>query len=279
MNNKKTFFVILAIILTACGGSPAQAQPYLETIVAGTLQAFTASAPIEPSATAINGTPVTFSKFSLVIPQGLATGVTEEKIEGVPPSEDMPWWEVYPTYVQYPIAGYNVAEVSHDPQIYVYPIAEYIAINDAIAQNVDIIKSLSNSPNQSLPERLPFLPAWNAGQMFYSNFGRVAFQNGSGIRYITAFSQFPHPIYNNTMFYTFQGITNDGLYYVSAVLPINIEFLIGYPIPTDQGDFEFIQSEVERVTEQLNNSKPEAFTPSILDLDAMIQSISVTGLP
>jgi hypothetical protein len=81
------------------------------------------------------------------------------------------------------------------------------------------------------------------------------------------------------MFYTYQGITNDGLYYVSAVLPINIGFLIGYPIPTDQGDFEFIQSEVERVTDQLNNSKPEAFSPSMLTLDAMIQSMTVTGIP
>ena len=271
-------FVVLAIALTACGTSQAPEQPSVETIVAGTLQALTA-VPVEPVATEINGTPITFSKLSLVIPQGLASSITEEKIEVSPPSEGMPWWEVYPTHVQYPITGYNVAEISHDPKIYVYPIAEYIAINEVIAQNVDVIKSLSNSTNQPLPENLPFLPTFNAGQMFHSNFGTVTFQNGSGIRYITAFSQFPHPIYNITMFYTFQGITDDGLYYVSAVLPINIGFLIGYPIPTDQGDFEFIQSEVERVTEQLNNSKPEAFSPSMLTLDAMIQSMTVTGIP
>lgn len=274
------FFIVLAVILTACGSAPASsAQPSIETIVAGTLEALTASAPVVPTATTINGTPVTFSKISFVIPDGLATSATEEKVELSPPSEGTPWWGTYPAHAIYPIEGYLLTEQFHEPEVFVYPIAEYIAINEDVAKKVETLKSLIANPNQPSPERLPFLPTFNAGEMFHSNFGIVTFQNGSGIRYITAYSQFPHPIYNNDMIYTFQGITNDGMYYVAAVLPINIGFLIGYPIPTDQGDFEFIQSEVERVTEQLNNSKPEAFTPSMLTLDAMIQSLNVTGIP
>jgi hypothetical protein len=62
-------------------------------------------------------------------------------------------------------------------------------------------------------------------------------------------------------------------------MPINIGFLIGYPTPTDQGDFEEIQRQIELQTQQLNNSKPESFTPSMLELDAMIQSMNVTGIP
>lgn len=271
-------FTTLAIILMACGGASAPQQPSVETIVAETLQALTAVA-VQPNVTAVNGSPFTFSKFSIVIPQGLAASLDEEKVEAVPPSEGMPWWGISPAHVQYPIYEYNVAEISHDPEIYIYPIAEYIAINPDIAQGVEIIKSLSNSPNQLLPAGLPFLPTWNAGQMFHSNFETVAFQNGSGIRYLTEFSQFPHPISNTGMIYTFQGITNDGLYYVSAILPINVDFLVGYPTPTDQGDFVFIQSEVERVTQQLNTASSEAFTPSLLTLDALMQSMSVTGIP
>jgi hypothetical protein len=242
------------------------------------LQALTA-VPVEPAATAINGTSVTFSKLSLVIPQGLAASVSEEKVAAVPPSEGMPWWEVQPANVQYPIQGYALTDAFHEPKIYVYPIAEYVAINEDLAKSIDTLKSLINSPDQPLPERLPFLPAFNAGQMFHSNFETVTFQNGSGIRYLTEFSQFPHPITNYGMFYTFQGVTNDGLYYVSAILPINIGFLIGYPTPTDQGNFDEIQKEVELVTQQLNNSTPESFTPSMLTLDSMIQSMSVSGIP
>lgn len=271
-------FIVLAITVTACGASPAPEQPSVETVVAGTLQALT-SIPVEPAATAINGTPITFSKLSLVIPQGLASSLTEEKVAEVPPSEGMPWWEIQPANVQYPIQGYALADSSHKPKIYVYPIAEYVAINEDVAKGIDTLKSLINSPNQPLLERLPFLPTFNAGQMFHSNFGTVTFQNGSGIRYLTEFSQFPHTISNGGMFYTFQGITNDGLYYVSAILPINIGFLIGYPTPTDQGNFDEIQKQVELVTKQLNNSKPEAFSPSMLILDALMQSMTVTGIP
>lgn len=279
MKKQFIFFVVLAFILTACGGAPASEQPSVETIVAGTLQALTASAPIEPSATAINGIPVTFSKISFVIPDGIATSATEEKFELSPSSEGMPWWETYPAHVEYLLQGYPIGEELDDESIYVYPIAEYAVMNEDVAKRIETLKSLIATPNQPLPEFLPFLPTFNAGQMFHSNFQTINFQNGSGIRYLTEFSQFPHTISNTGLVYTFQGITSDGLYYVSAQMPINIGFLIGYPTPTDQGDFVFIENEVKRVTEQLNNSKPESFTPSMLTLDALIQSINVTGIP
>lgn len=277
MPKKQMRSALFMFLLLACNPvttSPEQSS--VETIVAGTLQALTV-APAQPSAT--NGIQFTDDNLSFVIPTGIATSVTEEVVQAVPPSEGAPWWGVYPEHREYNFDGYALTDVFHRVAIYLYPIEEYIAMNEDVDLGIETLKSLIANPNQPLPERLPFLPTFNAAQMFYSNFGTVTFQNGSGIRYVTEFSQFPHPIGNNGMFYTFQGITSDGQYYVSAIMPINIGFLVGYPTPTDQGDFEFIQSEVERVTQQLNNSKPEAFTPSMLTLDVMIQSISVTGIP
>lgn len=280
MKKIHSLLIFLIIALVACSPAPSiSEQPSVETIVAGTLEALTAIAPVQPSATAISGVSFTDDNLSFVIPTGIAASVTEEVVQAVPPSEGTPWWGVYPEHRQYHLAGYALTDVFHRVDIYLYPIEEYVSMNEDVGTGIETLKSLIENPNQPLPERLPFLPTFNAGQMFYSNFGTVTFQNGTGIRYITEFSQFPHPISNNGMFYTFQGITNDGQYYVSAILPINIGFLVGYPTPTDQGDFVFIESEVEKVTEQLNNSKPEAFTPSMLTLDALIQSISVTGIP
>jgi hypothetical protein len=276
MQKKQIILIFSIFVLIACSPASSSEQPSVETIVAGTLQALTASAPVP---TEVNGTLFTDDNISFVIPTGIATSVTEEVVQAVPPSEGTPWWGVYPEHRQYHLEGYALTDVFHRVDVYLYPIEEYVVINEDVGKNIETLKSLIANSNQPLPERLPFLPTFNAGQMFYSNFGTVTFQNGSGIRYVTEFSQFPHPISNNGMFYTFQGITSDGQYYVSAILPINIGFLIGYPTPTDQGDFEFIESEVERVTEQLNNSKPEAFTPSMLTLDALIQSISVNGIP
>jgi hypothetical protein len=276
MRKQFIFFVVLAVLVTACSGSPAPAQPSVETIVAGTLEALTASAPIP---TEVSGISFVDDNISFVIPTGIATSATEEVVQAVPPSEGTPWWGVYPEHRQYHLAGYALTDVFHRVDVYLYPIEEYIAMNEDVGKNIETLKSLIANPNQPLPERLPFLPTFNAGQMFYSNFGTVTFQNGSGIRYITEFSQFPHPISNNGMFYTFQGITNDGLYYVSAILPINVDFLVGYPTPTDQGDFVFIESEVIRVTDQLNNTSSDSFTPKLTVLDTLIQSINVTGIP
>lgn len=293
MKLKQIPFVLTIFILVACIPAPATSQqPNVETIVAGTLQALT-SVPIQPAETLpanatpvpvevntqVNGKAINFGKISFVIPTGVATGSSEIKKEAIPPSEGMPWWEVRPASVEYELIDYALTGTFHDAKIYVYPIAEYIAMNDSVAEMIGKLQSINANPTQPLPERLPYLPTWNAGPMFYSNHGEVNFQNGTGIRYITEHSQFPHLITNNGMFYTFQGITNDGLYYVSAVLPINIEFLNGYPTPTDQGDFVFIENEVKKMTDQLNNSSPESFTPSITALDALIQSITVTGIP
>ncbi|MBL8099277.1 MAG: hypothetical protein JNK81_08845 [Anaerolineales bacterium] len=277
MQKKQITLIFLIFVLIACSPAvPAPEQPSVETIVAGTLQALTASAPIP---TEVNGISFIDDNISFVIPTGIATSATEEIVEESLPAADMPWWATYPQYHTYNLAGYVLTDTFHKADIYIYPIAEYVAMNEDVGKNIETLKSLIANPNQALPERLPFLPTFNAGQMFYANFGTATFQNGSGIRYITEFSQFPHPITNNGMFYTFQGITNDGLYYVSAVFPINVDFLVGYPTPTDQGDFAFIESEVIRVTEQLNNTSSDSFTPRLSALDTLIQSINVTGLP
>jgi len=277
MHKKQIIFIFLIFVLIACSpASSASEQPSVETIVAGTLEALTASAPVS---TEVNGTLFTDDNLSFVIPTGIATSATEEVVQAVPPSEGTPWWGVYPEHRQYHLEGYALTDVFHRVDVYLYPIEEYVAMNEDVGIGIETLQSLIANPNQPLPERLPFLPTFNASQMFYSNFGNMTFQNGSGIRYITEFSQFPHTISNIGIFYTFQGITNDGVYYVSAILPINVDFLVGYPTPTDQGDFVFIESEVIRVTDQLNNTSSDSFTPKLTVLDTLIQSINVTGIP
>lgn len=274
------FFVVLAVMLTACGSAPASsAQPSIETIVAGTLESLTASAPVVPTATAINGTPVTFSKISFVIPDGIATSATEEIISAVPSGEGVPWWGTYPEHYIYNLEGYPITDGYRSISVYLYPIQEYVAMNEDVGNRIESLKSLIANPNQPLPERLPFLPTFNASSYFHSNFETVNFQNGSGIRYLTAFSQIPVPILNQLMLYTFQGITNDGLYYVSATFAVNIGFLVGQTAPTDWPDPVILQNQLDTVTQQLNNSKPEAFTPSLLVLDSLVQSILVNGIP
>ncbi len=85
-------------------------------------------------------------------------------------------------------------------------------------------------------------------------------------------------------FITLKGLTSDNQYYIIAVLPVTAPMLAedekpespvpagGVPIPDGLGPnntYYFL------VTEKLNSQAPDAFTPSITLLDALIQSILV----
>jgi hypothetical protein len=110
------------------------------------------------------------------------------------------------------------------------------------------------------------------------------FQNGSGVRELTQYDQYPAPINNHELFYHFEGLTSDNQYYIIAVLPVNALMLAedekpespvpagGVPIPDGVGPnntYYFL------VTEKLNSQAPDTFTPSITMLDALVQSIVV----
>ncbi len=286
--------IVVMLVTLACGiiSTPATpAEPGVETIVAATFQALTAVVPATqmstPAPSPISGTTIAVNNISFVIPTGIGSGAQSETIEAVPPSDDMPWWEIGPTYHQYLIQGYPLPDTFHKPMIFVYPVDEYIQMNADVANVIDKLKTIINSAGQPLPENLPFLPAFNAGQVFHSNEQILSFQSGTGIRYLTQYAQAPYPINNHSLFYTYQGLTSDSAYYVSAILPINAAFLSvdgepGTPLPADGvpfdwDNFENVTQHFELVKQKLNATDPNAFNPTLTNLDALIQSINVTS--
>lgn len=123
--------------------------------------------------------------------------------------------EIGPAYNKYLIQGYALSDTFHKPVIFVYPVDEYVQMVADVGNFVEELKSIINSPSQPMPENLPFLPAFNAGQVFHSNEQVIKFQNGTGVR-LTQYAQAPYPVNNESLFYTFQGLTSDGAYYVSG---------------------------------------------------------------
>ena len=290
---KRKFLGLAGILFLtlACGLiTPATpAQPGVETIVAATFQALTAAAPATQTPYEASGTTITVNNISFVIPTKIGNGAQAETIEAVPPSNDAPWWDIAPAYNKYLIQGYPLSNTFHEPAIYVYPVDEYVQMNNDVATLVGQLKTIISSQGQPLPENLPFLPTFNAAQVFHSNEQVQKFQNGTGIRFLTQYAQAPYPVNNNSLFYTFQGLTNDGAYYISAILPINAAFLSpdGNPntplpadgVPFDWNNFENIPAHFELVKQKLNATDPNAFTPSLTNLDTMIQSVRITGTP
>jgi hypothetical protein len=240
-----------------------------------------------PVPTAVNGIPVSFSGTSFVIPDGLGNGAGTEIVpESVPQNgQDLPYFAINPAYVHFTLQGYPLQGKFLDPQLYVYPVQEFSQINEGAAQIISDLQTLLANPSNPLPSQLPFLPLFNAAQMFSAEAQIISFQNGAGVRFLTQYGQAYYPVNNKYLFYTFQGLTSDGKYYVAAILPINAAFLAAdenpaSPIPQDGIPFNMDQPQqyFDAVIQKLNSTDPNTFTPGLPSLDALIQSITVSGM-
>jgi hypothetical protein len=218
----------------------------------------------------------------LALPADVASGVQSENLPEAS-GADIPFWNVHPAYTRHTLAGYPLQGTSMQPQIHVYPVEAFAHISPGAAETIDNLKALLTS--QPIPASLPFLPLVNASQVFHSNFARLTFQNGIGIRYLTQFDQAILPVNNQELIYTFQGFTNDGRYYVAAVLPINAGFLSvdANPqsplppdgIPFDWNDFQSMPVYLQKVVQRLESVPVETFVPNLSSLDQMISSLRV----
>ena len=303
---KRTLFVLLGVVMGTWGCSfsagtiatptPTQVDE-VGTVVAATLQAFTAS-PTEsastqavetPAATQTDGpqtgaVPISAEGISFVIPGGLASGANAEKMTAVEANSGAPW-DIAPTHLRITLTEYKLPGKFHEPRIFVYPAEEYAAVNPNAAEQIERVKRILSGATP-MQETLPLVPSFNAAQLFAAQIKVIPFQNGSGVRSLTQYAQYAAPINNHELFYHFQGLSSDGKYYMIAILPINAPILAedekpeatvpegGVPIPADIGPNAVYYFSV---TEGLNSLPPEAFTPPLSELDAMIQSILLTN--
>ena len=134
------------------------------------------------------------------------------------------WPGPVPEYYHFDFQGYPLAAPWIAPQLLIYPIQEYAAVNPPSGEIAAKLDSELRVVEVSLDSQ-PFLPMWNAGQVFYARPQVFNFQSGKGIRYLTCFAQAFMPIDTSCLFYTYQGLTADGKYYVSAILPVDLPAL------------------------------------------------------
>ena len=304
---KKLFTILLAglLMLTACTpAQPATQGPGVATIVASTLAALTAGAPPQSLATsappvqptneaasqptlAANGQPVSYANVSFVVPSDVATNALAGTVPAVPPTQDGPGWDVAPEYIKFQLDGYaDYNQPFHDPQILVFPAADYAAVNPSAATEIQRLQALLNGSAAPTAENLPHITFFNAAQAFAAQIEIVTFQNGRGMRFVTEYAQYYVTANNRDLFYQFQGLTSDGKYYILALLPVTHPLLaldsdpasivpaggVTFPGYEDQ---TAIEAYYPAVVSLLNVSAPNSFTPSLASLDALIQSISV----
>ena len=120
-----------------------------------------------------------------------------------------------------------------------------------------------------LPDHSPGVANLTFAQRAYLDFG-----SGSGYRFLTAYAQDFVAINNGNLRYRYQGLTADGQYFV------DVEFAVDAPenhrINFNRGgDFDQYYAYGDEVAAFYDAFAPETFTPSLLDLDALVASIEI----
>jgi hypothetical protein len=211
---------------------------------------------------------VTFDNLTFLAPLGLSQTEQGQIVPGV---VDGAPWDVPMEHIKVALAGYPLQGTAHQPAIYVFPTEGF---DNAAAAVENLTNVLSLRP--ALANPMSFLPPSNAAQMFTARMSYMDFDGGSGVRYLTQLGQGFWPINNQDLIYTYQGLTSDGRYYISVIMPLSNTALpaSGSGVNLDQIASDFAAYVAD--TTLLINERPEdTFTPRLADLDALVQSITV----
>jgi putative hemolysin len=211
----------------------------------------------------------------------VAVGVAGETVA----AEEYMNGEIIPEHIRLSFSNYALSAAFHEPRLYVYPVSEF-ETDGVAADRVASLRGLLDGGQLPAPgggfeaATIPSLPLFNAGQLLHTQVAFVNFQGGQGVRFLTEYAQYYAPINNSDLFYTFQGLTDDGQYYVAAILPVAHPSLPADASQIPGGDADAFANNYETYANdmalQLAGYGATEFTPDLVLLDAMIASLEVT---
>jgi hypothetical protein len=232
----------------------------------------------------------------------LAPWVEASTIPAIPASENILFAEAHPVYAQFRCLGFQGGRLYDLPmlpfenrvaQANIFQTADFPGYGDDQAlgfpSQLDALQAFLKSPDFDRCGHLyaedelslPILPWLYARQAFCSQPKILEFDGGKGVRYLTFYTQDPSPVLDRQIFYTFQGLTEDGKFYIAAFLPVTTGiFPVDPPDCPRCGDPNFNPFvEWEEVTSQelsqLNGLESADFLPHLTALDEMIKTLQI----
>lgn len=268
--------------------------------VTGSFAYFPAALPALPAST------VSWFEFdreiSLTYPPILSPWMETKTVPKVPISDQILFAESHPAFAQFRFLGfhggrgYDLPIMLYEPrvaQVMVFQTLDFSGFGDDNSQGflgqlqalTDLLETGVDPARCAEPVvgegALPFLPWVNSRQSFCAQPQIIEFSGGRGVRYLTHYSQGPDPVLDRVVFYTFQGLTNDGQFYVSAFFPVETGIFPKEPTTcsqcsdTGQDPFAEWMAVLRGQLVQLNARPEDAFAPSLTLLDDVIRSIRI----
>ena len=132
---------------------------------------------------------------------------------------------------------------------------------------------------------MPFLPMWEACQAFAGHVRYVNFKNGQGVFFLTQWDRETAQISNDGLEYAYQGITNDGQYWVYAEFSVAAPFLPrgDEPEVVAWNEKNYLLSHKSQAYEEylrpvlikLEALPPNKFQPNLELIEQLIESLDV----
>ena len=200
---------------------------------------------------------------------------------------------VHPSYLSFKFKNEEVKQESktdYVSEISVYPIEEYSQMYSLSEQNrqyfdkeVNSLKKLFGKRFTYLKKHISFLGATDGQFGFKSHLKYISFKNGKGVGFVTQVQIEVTIINNEELVWVFEGITNDGKYYVRAIFPIRASFLPDKATDKFEGyslsDYSRLSKRNEQylslIRKRLDSLPSNQYQPSLENLTNIISSLEV----
>ncbi len=223
-----------------------------------------------------------FGGVTLNFDEQLAKSAQGELMQAIPVTEGPALGGAMPASIRFLFNGQAAPEFGGYgfAQVNVYKTDDWTKLDAVTAKTVEDLRTLLKNRPADFAKEIPVLPPANAAQVFHAQTKYLNFENGSGVGFVTYYAQDVSPVTADRIFYAFQGLTNDGKYYVTAFFPVTTSLLpsdyktaLG-GMSDDAWAKQYTQY-LDKLVQDLNGLLPAAYTPNLTLLEQWITSINV----
>jgi hypothetical protein len=168
--------------------------------------------------------------------------------------------------------------------LYIYPVVSFPTEDQPVTAALNEARSLFALDDTAFEESveangIPVVNVLTSSPLFQAQVERLTFQNGQGVRFLTVFAQDVAPIARHQLVYNFQGITDDGNYYVTAQIPVGTDVLPDEPESLSGAEYDQFAQGFEQylsdITAALDGLSASNFEPDLSALDSMIETLNI----
>ena len=214
--------------------------------------------------------------------------------------ESAPFETIYPQHIAFELVGTYAAKPESfiKPDIRVYSVQEYEQAYAAdpkakleVVATINRMRPILRTRQLPVSTKIPVLPIPDGSYAFISHASFIRFANGVGLAFLTQGQQDEMPVNNQNLSYEFQGMTDDGQFYITAEFPVAASFLAYdrdkanyggtvkesscYECADHQRFVREYNAYIGRIKTQLQQLPAAKFEPALPQFDQLLQSIKI----